>query len=412
MQSKINEGTITKAPVVLWIVSWYPSTLDPFPGDFIQRSAKAFSLYYPLHIFYIAKDEDARLTPKHREETTQNGNLTETILYYHPHKIGLALPDKIISTFQYTWLGRQWLKKFRELHKGKNILVEVGVAMRAGTLALWMYRKWGTPYVVQEHWTGYYRDLMPASLQKPKWFWKLTKQILDNANAIFPDSRHLGETISKYISKVPFQEIPNTVNTDLFYYTENVKTTSAFRFIHVSTLGYQKNTEAILRVIIRLKEKNPEQPIELLVVGPDPEQLQQTFGKGKLERFGIRFTGAKTYAEVADIMQQSDVLVLFSRFENLPCVMLEAMCCGLPVIATRVGGIAYHLDEHGGLLIDSENEEQLLAAMENMIDNYAIYNKKSIAQKATALYAMPVIGKRYMQAYQTYFIGFEAPVNP
>lgn len=323
----------------------------------------------------------------------------------------MVLPDKVISTLQYNRLGRQWLKKYRELHKGRKILVEVGVAMRAGTLALWMNRKYGTPYVVQEHWTGYYRNLMPAELQKPPWFWKMTKKILDRANALFPDSRHLGETISKTLSKVPFEEIPNAVDIDLFFLKKPKEASSFFRFIHVSTLGYQKNTEAILRAMIRLNEKNAEQPVELFVVGPDPEQLQQTFGKDKLLRYGIRFTGAKSYAEVADLMQASDALVLFSRFENLPCVMLEAMCCGLPVIATRVGGIAYHLDEDSGLLVDSENEDELLAAMQNVINNYAHYNRERIAQKAATRYAMPVIGMQYMRAYQTYFDGFEALAN-
>ncbi len=411
MQSNRNESSVKKEPVVLWIASWYPSVIDRFTGDFIQRSAKAFALYHPLHVFYIAKDDSGLITNNQRIETHKIGALTETILYYHPPKTGITLLDKIISTFQYNQLGRSWLKAFKKKHPDREIYLEVGVAMRAGTLALWMKRKWGHSFVVQEHWTGYYRELMPPALQKPKWFWKINKEILDQANAVFPDSRHLGETIQKTLSKVPYEEIPNTVDTQLFYPKKKGKTSGTFRFIHVSTLGYQKNTDGIIRVLIRLSVQAPELNVECMMVGPDPEVLQQQFAGISLERYGIQFTGSKSYQEVAALMQSADAMVLFSRYENLPCVMLEALCCGLPVIATRVGGIAWHLDAKSGILVDSENEDQLLEALQKMVNDFDQYDQDYIARKAASRYAMPVIGERYMEAYQKYFPGFEAPLN-
>jgi glycosyltransferase involved in cell wall biosynthesis len=110
-----------------------------------------------------------------------------------------------------------------------------------------------------------------------------------------------------------------------------------------------------------------------------------------------------SYPEVARQMQQADAFVLFSRFENLPCVLLEAMCCGLPVIATRVGGIAHHIPPDAGILVDSENEEQLYQAMEKLASGTFVFNRPLISTTAASAYGMQQINAIYHETYKKYF---------
>lgn len=408
MQNNTNDTKMPKrhnVPVVLWLASWYPCRLDPFNGDFIQRAARAASQKIPIHVFYLMKDENGLVTKSSLEETQTTGNLTETRLYYHPPKTGIQKFDALISAFYYTRLGRNWLKRFKRKFKSQPWIIEVGVAMRAGTLALWMKKKWNQHYLVQEHWTGYYRDLMPTGMQRGKLFWLMTRRILANADALLPDSQHLGELINQKITKIPFTEIPNTVDTNLFFYRMEqefrvLHGKRPFRLIHVSTLGYQKNTSGILVAFDQFKQIFPKENVSLEMVGPGFEPLREMI-KGNVRLLeSVTFTGPLPYEEVAARMRKADALVLFSRYENLPCVMLEAFCCGLPVIATRVGGIAYHLPESHGILIDSENEEQLLNALIRMYQDYNSYDRSYIAQTSKGLYSMDKIGNLYLDTYK------------
>lgn len=390
-------------PVILWLASWYPCRLDAFNGDFVQRAAKALSLHYPVQVFYLMKDEKGIITKTHHIENEVIGQLTETRLYYHPPKTGIVPLDKVLSAWQYTRLGRKWLKDFRKRQNpNRRWIVEVGVAMRAGTLALWMKQKWNQPFLVQEHWTGYYRQLMPPDMQRSPLFWQMTHRILQNADALLPDSRHLGEWINTTYLPLKFREMPNTVDSSLFFYKEE-RISPKFRFIHVSTLGYQKNTDGIIRAFKQLLVNHPETEFELLIVGPGFEPHKARTDTDELLSKSVKYAGPKPYPEVAAAMQTANALVLFSRYENLPCVMLEAFCCGLPVIATRVGGIAYHLSAEQGILIESEAEDELIAAMEQLFKGYLHFNRAMIAQNATAKYGMEAIGDLYAKTYREFY---------
>lgn len=99
-------------------------------------------------------------------------------------------------------------------------------------------------------------------------------------------------------------------------------------------------------------------------------------------------------------MQSAHALVMFSRYENFPCIIIEALCCGLPVISTHVGGIPEAVNDSNGWLIPSENEEALLETMIRMIDSYAVFNRHEVANDAGDKYNDSVIGKQFYSLYQ------------
>ena len=83
----------------------------------------------------------------------------------------------------------------------------------------------------------------------------------------------------------------------------------------------------------------------------------------------------------------------------MPCVILEALCCGLPVISSNVGGIAEVIDETNGILVENENTEELAKAMQNLLDNYMVYDRSAIAARATAKFNYDTVSKLYLNVY-------------
>ena len=127
----------------------------------------------------------------------------------------------------------------------------------------------------------------------------------------------------------------------------------------------------------------------LLIAGDGPERenlAKQALLQGVNER--IWFTGQLSQADLIGLMQTiTDVVVLISVHETFPHLLLEAASCGLPVVATAVGGIP-EIVKHGetGLLIEPDNPTQLLDAITQLQQNKALRQRLGQAAKQFSQY--------------------------
>jgi len=108
---------------------------------------------------------------------------------------------------------------------------------------------------------------------------------------------------------------------------------------------------------------------QLVCVGDGPSLPRLRGLKDRLSRAeAIVLPGRVAPEEVPSFLQASDFFVLPSHSEGMPQAVLEAMNCGLPVVATRVGGVPEAvIDGETGLLVDAKNVDHLRDAMERMI---------------------------------------------
>ena len=375
---------------VLWLVSWYPGKTDPFNGDFIERHAIAVAAFTPIIVLFVVKDNSLK-KGDFKTEKEIIGNLTVYRGYYGPSRFPLT--EIIYSSFRYFSLQK---KVFAQIKKERGLpdLVHVHIAFKAGIFARYIKSKYRIPYIITEHWTGYYKK-SPNSIYKAGLFPKqLTKWIIKGGSLLLPVAHRLGETINE-LTPVKYKVIPNVVDTDLFFYKPSELQKP--RFVHPSTMTYVKNPEGILRAAIELHQEGYE--FDLLMVGGVSDSLLALAKKsGGLDQY-LFFKKEIPYTQVATEMQNSSALVLFSRFENLPCVILEALCCGLPVISTDVGGIKEVVNESNGILIESEDEDALKNALKYVIDNYHLFDREKIALDASVTFAYSTNGRQISDVY-------------
>src|SRR5688572_3432535 len=380
---------------VLFLPSWYPSRLDAFTGDFIQRHAIALSQFIPVHVVFIVRDKKRIVTNSVKIEETKIGNLTETIIYYSCKNYKMGIADRLMSMRKFKLIYQDYFSK--KINKNeKSTSVHVHVPYKAGLIALWLKNRYRLEYNVTEHWTGYDKSTKDNFYSRPTSFRYVTKKILRNAKYIVPVSKDLAEKLTSIVPGIRINVIPNAVNEKLFFF--ETKEPQPFRFIHyVSSIKGQKNTEGLIKVFSGLKKIR--QDWECIMYGSADQELSNLIITAGLEE-KIKFTGEISYAEVAEIVRSASAFVSFSNYENQPCSILEALCCGVPVIATKVGGIPEVINSQNGIIIDPLNESQLLQAMEMMMDNFKKFDLESIAKGAKMKFSYNAVGRQLCLLYQ------------
>jgi glycosyltransferase involved in cell wall biosynthesis len=380
---------------ILWLCSWYPNRTDPFDGDFIQRHARAASLHHDIQVIRIAADPGLEPGRTDMELLKQDG-LTEQLIY-------LGKQNSLVGRYLFY---QRWKKLFRKAitdyiaTNGKPAAVHVHVPYPAGRLALWVKKKYGIPFVVTEHWTIYQPGNEIPYQQQPLRLRKLISRVMNETACFLPVSTDLGEKVNHIVAPVVTTVIPNVVDTRLFFLRDNQqKPGQVFRFIHVSGMSKQKNPEGLLRSFAAAFREDPQ--MQLLLLGNRDQTLPAYANTLGLPEMAIRFGGEVNYATVAREMQQADALVLFSNVENAPCVISEALCCGLPVVATRTGGIPEMVDATNGILIEPADEGGMKKALLDLKKNYNRYNRAMIAENGKAIYAYEKVAVAFSEVYNS-----------
>ena len=98
-------------------------------------------------------------------------------------------------------------------------------------------------------------------------------------------------------------------------------------------------------------------------------------------------------------MQQSSALILFSHFEGMPVVVLEALSCKLPVFASKVGQLPYMINQEFGVLTESSDENKMSEALEKLIKGESQYNHLAMREFVLKNASMNSVGKQMSDFY-------------
>lgn len=360
-------------PNILFLPSWYPSRQHATIGNFVQRHAQAVSQLLPVTVVAAFEDSQSGI------EISEEGNLAEIRVYF----------KKKIPLFSYQKAMARGIEKAIEL-KGNFDLAHVHVAYPAGILAYQLE----LPYVVTEHFSGYHKQ------SGHKWGVgrkRITKRILNSAKKILPVSDHLGRAIVKFGCTTPYQKVSNVVDTQYFYPSETKS--ERFTFLHISTLEERsKNITGILRGFRNLQDSGVD---FLLKIGGDGdiEELKSKISSAGLKPENAEVFGEKSIQQISELMRSAHALVMFSHFENQPCTILEALCSGIPVVTSDVGGIPEVITAENGILIEAENEPAFASALAKMVSNYPNYKAKKIAEEASAIYSNTAVAQQLSEIY-------------
>jgi teichuronic acid biosynthesis glycosyltransferase TuaC len=229
-------------------------------------------------------------------------------------------------------------------------------------------RKLGIPAVVGSIGSDLNRFADPAS----RW---LTRLAMRRATFVVTKSEHLRQrAIEMGISATKVRTIRNGCNPSVFHLQDRSDARAQLAIddtaelvLFVGRLDTAKGIEELLAAFVSLANRRPNLRLAFVGDGPGGVHLRSKAKHLVLEG-RVTFSGACSSQGVAQWLAAANVLALPSYNEGYPNVVIEALSCGRPVIATNVGGILELVNEESGILIAPRDSRALADAMERAMD--------------------------------------------
>lgn len=375
---------------ILFLSSWYPNRTKPTHGNFVQQHAFAAAQENNVQLIYICLEEGLH-------------QASETIVEQHPFPVQMVYLKKsrvplLGIIWNYIRMIKMYFRAVKQLKKQGFTpdLIHANVVYPIGIVAKLLSWKLHIPYVITEHWTCYSMEAEP----KPgRMQMMLTRWVANKAVLILPVSEDLSLSMKKAGIRAEMQVVYNVVNTDLFSPLPKFNR-KGIHLVHVSSLDEpQKNPSLLFRSFAEVLKSHSSAQLDIVSDG-DFSCYQSEIEELKIAS-NVVFHGVQSAEGVARILKQADVFLLTSRFENLPCVLIESISCGVPIVATDVGGIKEIVHPGNGILVPSEHQTAFVDAINQVISRLEDYRPEAMHQEAVQLFSYRSIGTKLTAIYQS-----------
>jgi len=196
--------------------------------------------------------------------------------------------------------------------------------------------------------------------------------------------------------------LPNVVDTTTFHPTVRADADGSVRLLWMGRLARQKRPDRFLRVVASLFASGQHPDVFARVVGagplrPDVESAIRTLGLDDRVELAA-------HADTPGAYHDADILVLTSDFEGTPNVVLEAMACGLPIVASSVGDVPDLVDDGvSGFVVPAGDEAAFARAIERLLGDDALRIRMGDAarQSVEAARSTTTLRGRLLDLYRT-----------
>jgi len=196
-----------------------------------------------------------------------------------------------------------------------------------------------------------------------RWAWFVVP-VLRSASAVAVPSQFLKDVFQKY--GIVAVLLPNLADVELFHWNER----GSFRprLLVTRNLEPMYNVECVLRAFRIVKQRYSDATLGIAGSGSEEGRLRRLVSNWKLD--GVTFYGAVPNRQLAAIYAEYDIFVNSSNVDNFPGALVEAACCGLPIVTTRAGGIPDMIvHDENGLLVNLDDSEALAAAAMSLVED-------------------------------------------
>lgn len=370
--------------------AWYPTKEDMLLGNFVQNHAKAIATLADVIVIHPIPSEN-----KIRTIEEKNNNSLHEIFVNYPF-IKKSFISKIRSFFAvkkaYCIGIRYAIKKY-----GIPDICHVHIITKNILPAILLKYKYHIPFIITEHWSRYFPEDNNFINKFQQW---IVKIFAKKAAAITTVSPILAKAMQNLGIKNHYFIIPNVLNENIFCLQntscdkENQK--KILMIIHFD--DNSKNWKDVLNTIALLSKKRKDFCLDIIGDGKEKPLAIQLVEKLQIVDF-VRFHSTVPNEIIPQYFHKCCFSILFSNFETQGLVLLESLSCGKPVVASRIPAIVQSIGTENGILVEPQNKQELLSAIDFMLDHYKDYSPFALRQYAINRYSTSVVAQQFIDLY-------------
>lgn len=252
------------------------------------------------------------------------------------------------------------------------------------------------PFVLTLH-TSHFLRLATAAPWR-----SILRRIIGSADWVFAASEEIRDVALDLHPHPHAEALTNGVDTEMFRPVEGgLGDRTAKNRVVVPRRLFEKNgVEYFVRAMPALRRRLD---VEALIVGDGPERSRlEALARDLDVAEHVRFLGARANDEMPAILREADVVVIPSLMEATSVAALEAMSCGLPVAASRVGGLPEIVDEEVGTLFEPANPDDLATRVADLLQrpDRGVAGEKGRA-RVVAHWSLERLAERHVEVYET-----------
>jgi glycosyltransferase involved in cell wall biosynthesis len=389
---------------IFYIPSWYPEKKNPNAGIFFKEQAVALAEAYPDINFLVSIFSSEKYSLVFKKPVN---SFLKTVKFIgvkgYINRVRSNLCEMYSPGILYTKKLQSYDKKIVKINEknflkgqgifGKFDLIHCQVSFPAGYAGMMLSKKYNIPFIITEHMGPFPFD---EYLEDSKLSYRINEP-LKKAKKVIAVSNSLAGSIEKFEFERP-DVIPNLVDEDLFK-IGSAQENDKFTFFTLSSITEQKGIGVLLNSIKSAVEKDKNIHFRIGGTGEVLGRYKELSGKENLSGY-ITWLGALSREESVNEFQKCDCFILPSFHESFGLVLVEAIACGKPVIATRCGGPEDIVNEENGVLINKGNEEELSGAILNVKKNANRYKPELIRKYFIDNFSKDVVTKRTVNIYK------------
>lgn len=246
----------------------------------------------------------------------------------------------------------------------------VSWAFPDGVASIILAKQIGIPAVIKVHGSDINMHLLhPLRAKQILW-------AMNNAQAVITVSKALARNLTTLgVPESKIHTIYNGLDHEMFRPRDQLKAKTELKLdtnrnliLFIGNLKIEKGCLELLTSFLAIENEIPDTDLCYIGVGKEHATIASVVEKNGLER-RIFLLGSMDHQDLCKWIAASSVVALPSHNEGVPNVLLEAMACGKPVVATKVGGIPEIVEDVAGILIEPHDERALNRALVQSIRN-------------------------------------------